>query len=187
MSSGIVVRDDTVAETELGERAETEAVDSVAEVMVIDKSWTLLERNKKAFYTGLTKFVDDCKPLVNSARNIKCPCKSCRTIVWVSIENLPKHITRYGWDPGYKKWAHHGKLDLPPPLLVIDNTRQPQMSYMIALLNDLSYVPPNNEQNEPTQGDIGFLAQSIRSSNAIALDSPHLLVLITGTSQSRQH
>nr|GEU94345.1 hypothetical protein [Tanacetum cinerariifolium] len=34
---------------------------------------------------------------------------------------------------------------------------------------------------------IGFPAQSIRSSNAIALDSPYLLVLITGTSQSRQH
>nr|GEW32475.1 hypothetical protein [Tanacetum cinerariifolium] len=26
------------------------------------KSWTLLERHEKAFYTGLTKFVDDCKP-----------------------------------------------------------------------------------------------------------------------------
>ncbi|GKC57408.1 hypothetical protein Tco_1085006 [Tanacetum coccineum] len=33
----------------------------------------------------------------------------------------------------------------------------------------------------------GFPAQSIRSSNAIALDSPYLLVLITRTSQSRQH
>ncbi|GJR81480.1 hypothetical protein Tco_0152265 [Tanacetum coccineum] len=33
----------------------------------------------------------------------------------------------------------------------------------------------------------GFPAQSIRSSNAIALDSPYLLVLITGTSQSRHH
>ncbi|GJS03074.1 putative reverse transcriptase domain-containing protein [Tanacetum coccineum] len=33
----------------------------------------------------------------------------------------------------------------------------------------------------------GFPAQSIRSSNAIALDSSYLLVLITGTSQSRQH
>ncbi|GJW64884.1 hypothetical protein Tco_0116768 [Tanacetum coccineum] len=28
------------------------------------------------------------------------------------------------------------------------------MSDMIALLNDLSYIPLNNEQNEPTQGDI---------------------------------
>ncbi|GJY67535.1 hypothetical protein Tco_0469773 [Tanacetum coccineum] len=123
--------------------------------MVIDKSWTLLERHEKAFYTGLTKFVDDCKPLVNSAGNIKCPCKSCRTVLWVSIKNLPKHITRYGWDPGYKTWVHHGEPDLPPLPPVIDNTRQPQMSDMIALLNDLSYIPPNNEQNEPIQEDIG--------------------------------
>ncbi|GJT99413.1 hypothetical protein Tco_1109752 [Tanacetum coccineum] len=33
----------------------------------------------------------------------------------------------------------------------------------------------------------GFPAQSVRSSNAITLDSPYLLVLITRTSQSRQH
>ncbi|GJT69492.1 hypothetical protein Tco_1028778 [Tanacetum coccineum] len=33
----------------------------------------------------------------------------------------------------------------------------------------------------------GFLAQSVRSSNADVLDSPYLLVLNTGTSQSRQH
>ncbi|GJU60270.1 hypothetical protein Tco_1238036 [Tanacetum coccineum] len=29
------------------------------------------------------------------------------------------------------------------------------MSDMTALLDDLSYIPPNNEHNEPTQGDIG--------------------------------
>nr|GEY18142.1 hypothetical protein [Tanacetum cinerariifolium] len=33
----------------------------------------------------------------------------------------------------------------------------------------------------------GFPSQSIRSSNAIALDSPYLLVLVIETSQSRQH
>ncbi|GJR79748.1 hypothetical protein Tco_0150533 [Tanacetum coccineum] len=33
----------------------------------------------------------------------------------------------------------------------------------------------------------GFPTQSVRSSNAIALDSPYLLVLITGMSQSRKH
>ncbi|GJU52009.1 hypothetical protein Tco_1221564 [Tanacetum coccineum] len=125
----------------------------VALVMVIDKSWTLLERHEKAFYTGLTKFVDDCKPLVNSAGNIKCPCKSCRTVLWVSIKHLPDHISKYGFDPSYKTWIHHGEPDLPPPPPVIDNTRRPQMSDMTACLNDLSYIPLNNEQNEPTQGD----------------------------------
>nr|GEU38146.1 reverse transcriptase domain-containing protein [Tanacetum cinerariifolium] len=62
---------------------------------------------------------------------------------------------RHGFDLGYKIWVHHGKPDLPPPPPVIDYTRQPQMSDMTALLNDLSYIPPNNEHNEPTQGDIG--------------------------------
>nr|GEX39056.1 hypothetical protein [Tanacetum cinerariifolium] len=53
-----------------------------------------------------------------------------------------------------KTWIHHGESDLSPPLLVIDNTRQPQMSDMTAFFNDLSYIPLNNKQNEPTQGDI---------------------------------
>nr|GEY23471.1 hypothetical protein [Tanacetum cinerariifolium] len=50
---------------------------------------------------------------------------------------------------------HYGELDLPLPPPVIDNTRQPQMSDMSACLNDLSYIPLNNKQNKPAQGDIG--------------------------------
>nr|GEY51662.1 hypothetical protein [Tanacetum cinerariifolium] len=122
--------------------------------MVIDKSWTSLGKHEKAFYTGLKKFVDDCKPLVDSAENITCPCKSCRIVLWVSIKHLLDHISKYGVDTSYKTWIYHGEPDLPPPLPVIDNTRQPQMRDMTACLNDLSSIPLNNEQNEPTQGDI---------------------------------
>ncbi|GKE79353.1 CACTA transposable element, partial [Tanacetum coccineum] len=99
-------------------------------------------KHEKAFYIGLKKFIEDCKPLVDSAGNIRCPCKSCRQILWVSIKHLSDHISKYGFDPSYKTWIYHGE----PDLLVIDNTRQP---------NDLSYIPLNNEQNERTQGDIG--------------------------------
>nr|GEV72858.1 hypothetical protein [Tanacetum cinerariifolium] len=96
----------------------------VALVMVIDdKSWTLLERHERAFFIGLTKFVDHCKPLVNSAGKIRCPCKSCRIILWVSIKHLSDHIMRHEFD--------------------------------LALLNDLSCIPLNNEHNKPTQRDIG--------------------------------
>nr|GEW66635.1 Gag-Pol polyprotein [Tanacetum cinerariifolium] len=73
----------------------------------------------------------------------------------VSIENLSRHITNYEFDPSYKTWIRHGEPDLPPPPPIIDNTRQPQMSDMTACLNDLSYIPINNEQNKPAQGDIG--------------------------------
>nr|GEV60861.1 hypothetical protein [Tanacetum cinerariifolium] len=120
---------------------------------MIDKSLTCLGRSEKPFYIGLKKFVEHCKPLVNIFRNIKCPCKSRRNVSWVAIKNLSHHITHNGWDPSYKTWTHHSEANLPPP--VIPNTTQPQMSDMVACLNDLSYIPPNNEQNEPTQGDIG--------------------------------
>nr|GEV79481.1 hypothetical protein [Tanacetum cinerariifolium] len=99
----------------------------VALVMVIDKSWTSLGKHEKAFYTGLKN----------------------------SSMIASHHILKYGFDPSYKTWIHHGEPDLPPPPPVIDNTRQHQMSDMIACLNDLSYIPLNNKQNEPTQGDIG--------------------------------
>nr|GFA36352.1 hypothetical protein [Tanacetum cinerariifolium] len=121
---------------------------------------------KEHFFTSLTKFVEHCKPLVNSSGNVKFPCKSCRNVSWVSIPELPRHITNNGWDPSYKTWTNHGE---PNVLLsVIHNTKQPQMrSDMTACLNDLSYIPPNNEQNEPTQGDISETSneptQAIRS------------------------
>nr|GEU75746.1 hypothetical protein [Tanacetum cinerariifolium] len=124
-------------------------------MVIDDKSWTLLGRREREFYIGLEKFVNHCKPLVNSVGKIRYPCKSCRTILRVSIKHLSDHITRHGFDLSYKTWVHHGEPALPPPPPVIDNIRQPQMSDMTALLNDLSYIPLNNEHNEPTQGDIG--------------------------------
>nr|GEX55417.1 putative reverse transcriptase domain-containing protein [Tanacetum cinerariifolium] len=130
----------------------------IEEPIEIMERETRLGRHEKAFYTGLKKFVKDCKALVDSARNIKCPCKSCRLVLWVSIKNHSRQITNYGFDPSYKTWIHHGESDLPLPLPVIDNTRKPQMSDVTACLNDLSYIPLNNEQNEPNQGDIGKIS-----------------------------
>nr|GEV84556.1 hypothetical protein [Tanacetum cinerariifolium] len=151
---------ETIVDSENEPRTRTsrgrERAEPATEVMVIDKSWTSLEKHEKAFYTVLKKFVDDCKPLVDSVGNIRCPCKSCRLVLWVSIKHLSDHILKYGFDPSYKTWIHHGEADLPPPPPIIDNTRQPQMSDMTTCLYDLSYIPLNNEQNEPTQGDIGY-------------------------------
>nr|GFA41276.1 hypothetical protein [Tanacetum cinerariifolium] len=113
----------------------------------------------------LMPLIEDLKPLVDSAGNIRCPCKSCRLVLWVSIKHLSDHISKYGFDLSYKTWIHHGEADLPPPLPVIDNTRQPQMSDMTACLNELSYIPLNNEQNKPTQGDIGETSNDPNQAN----------------------
>nr|GEW59940.1 protein LURP-one-related 8-like [Tanacetum cinerariifolium] len=76
---------------------------------------------------------------------------------------------RHGFDLGYKTWVHHDEPDLPPPPPLINNTRQPQMSDMTALLNDLSYIPPNNEHNEtsnePTQATRNEFKELYASAN----------------------
>nr|GEU74247.1 hypothetical protein [Tanacetum cinerariifolium] len=166
------VKDTTVAETELGERAETEAVDSSrslterssegqpAHTASGEDGTTGKDRMAKtpqaynSHILNLTKFIDDCKPLVNSVGNVKCPCKSCRTVLWVSIENLPKHIMRYGWDPGYKTCVHHDEPNLSPPPPVIDNTSQLKEILVRQVMNRLKlnvyefeelYVSANEE------------------------------------------
>nr|GFA23358.1 hypothetical protein [Tanacetum cinerariifolium] len=84
-------------------------------------------------------------------RLIRC---TSNCIVADRVSRAENHISKYGFDPSYKIFIHHGEADLPQPPPVIDNTRQPQMSDMTACLNELSYIPLNNEQNEPTKGDI---------------------------------
>ncbi|GJS87956.1 hypothetical protein Tco_0770592 [Tanacetum coccineum] len=112
-----------------------------------DKSWLEKPHGSREFYDGVQKFVAHCTPLVNSAGKIRCPCKRCRNILFKPIEWIGDHITDNGWDPLYTVWDKHGEPAPPtPPLL---------MSDMTALLDNLSYIPPNNEHNEPTQGDIG--------------------------------
>ncbi|GJY81129.1 hypothetical protein Tco_0493880 [Tanacetum coccineum] len=120
-----------------------------------DKSWLEKPRGSREFYDGVQKFVAHCTPLVNSAGKIRCPCKRCRNILFKPIEWIGDHITDNGWDPLYTVWDKHGEPALPTPPLQATPTPPPLMSDMTALLDDLSYIPLNNEHNEPTQGDIG--------------------------------
>jgi hypothetical protein len=135
--------------------------------MIIDKSWTRIEhRGSKEFLDGLAAFLDHCKPLLNSSGNIKCPCRRCRNVPWVSLEGLKYHIGHNGWDPTYTQWKDHGEPDPPnnDQYDILDNTTQREMSDMGACLNDILDIPPNNDQNdildipsnnEPTHGNIG--------------------------------
>ncbi|GJY86380.1 hypothetical protein Tco_0500406 [Tanacetum coccineum] len=58
---------------------------------------------------------------------------------------------------------------------------------MLVINNSMTIVPVKREIQFIIISLTGFPAQSVRSSNAITLDSSYLLVLITGMSQSRQH
>ncbi|GJX60509.1 hypothetical protein Tco_0291899 [Tanacetum coccineum] len=93
--------------------------------------------------------------MVAIAGKIRCPCKRCRNILFKPIKWIGDHITDNGWDPLYTVWDKHGELAPPTPPPQATPTPPPLMSDMTSLLDDLSYIPLNNEHNEPTQEDIG--------------------------------
>jgi hypothetical protein len=89
---------------------------------------------------------------LNSYGNIKCPCRLCFNVPWVSLDILKSHISQNGWDPAYTQWREHGE---PDPLPIEDNTTQCEMIDMRACLNDILDIPLNNEQNVPTPPNTG--------------------------------
>nr|GEY42837.1 retrovirus-related Pol polyprotein from transposon TNT 1-94 [Tanacetum cinerariifolium] len=80
--------------------------------------------------------------------------------------------------------AHYEKLGI---MQQFSNTRTPQQNGVVLVEAARTMLIFSRYVQFRRTSLTGFPAQSIRSSNAIALDSPYLLVLITGTSQSRQH
>ncbi|GJS11042.1 hypothetical protein Tco_0367838 [Tanacetum coccineum] len=113
----------------------------------------------------------------------------------------------------YNHWMSRGKACVEPYNLRVDKEafRQAENSYFAINPTDIIELLTNKNlklgiltffemslyqlQGRSQQNKIKFRrisltrfpAQSVGSSNAIALDSPYLLVLITETSQSRQH
>ncbi|GJV81672.1 hypothetical protein Tco_1517542 [Tanacetum coccineum] len=57
-----------------------------------------------------------------------------------------------GWDPLYTVWEKLGNGSTYCPAFSYTFDHRLLMSDMDRLLDDLSYIPPNNEHNEPTQG-----------------------------------
>ncbi|GJS79372.1 SRP72 RNA-binding domain-containing protein [Tanacetum coccineum] len=73
-----------------------------------------LGRTEKAFFTGLKKFVEHYKPLLKNYGNIKCPCKSCRNVSFVSIKNLSQQIVTLNIN------GQLTDVDAPPNIIDVD-------------------------------------------------------------------
>nr|GEY29220.1 hypothetical protein [Tanacetum cinerariifolium] len=76
-----------------------------------------------------------------------------------------------------------------PKKIYCDNTRAIMLNkdILIPISKTQNQIPKYTNTNRIPKKPQGFPAQSVGSSSTKVLDSPCLLVLITGTSQSRQH
>nr|GEV74088.1 hypothetical protein [Tanacetum cinerariifolium] len=132
---------------------------------------------------GLDEFAN--KPVVE-----KCDAKTS--------ESKPKDVKKNNDALIIEEWVSDNEEEEGNPQMdlhdkgVINSGLSRHMTWNISYLTDYEEINAGYVAfgGNPKGGKIngkGFPAQSIRSSNTIALDSPYLLVLITGMSQSRQH
>ncbi|GJW71008.1 ribonuclease H-like domain-containing protein [Tanacetum coccineum] len=102
-----------------------------------------------------------------------------------NYEEIDGGYVAFGGNPKGEKIAKKGKHGLTPEFFGGKNSGKRSLSITGDVLWSWHKWPSMVQFRRTSL--TGFPAQSIRSSNAIALDSPYLLVLIIGTSQSRQH
>ncbi|XP_071709379.1 uncharacterized protein [Rutidosis leptorrhynchoides] len=96
--------------------------------MTIDKRWiTIRHTFNPDFIKGLNAFIERCKNNLDSQGKCSCPCKHCGNTVFLKPKHIKAHITRYGFEPSYTIWRHHGELPQPPE---VHNTTDPLRNFL---------------------------------------------------------
>ena len=58
---------------------------------------------------GVRAFIDFVKASVDSRGYIKCPCRRCKNLCAIGLDEAESHIFVNGMDLGYTRWVLHGE------------------------------------------------------------------------------
>ncbi|XP_071705298.1 uncharacterized protein [Rutidosis leptorrhynchoides] len=127
--------------------------------MTIDKRWTTIRHTfNPNFIKGLNAFIERCNNNLDSHGKCSCPCKHCGNTVFLKPKHIKAHITRYGFEPSYTIWRHHGELPQPPE---VHNTTDPLRNF----LHDIQLEEVPNFEDEGPNDD-----ETMNDTTATALD-----------------
>ncbi|XP_071687145.1 uncharacterized protein [Rutidosis leptorrhynchoides] len=116
--------------------------------MTIDKWWTTIRHTfNPDFIKGIHAFIERCNNNLDSHGKCSCPCKQYGNTVFLKPKHIKAHITRYGFEPSYTIWRHHGELPQPPE---VHNTTDPLRNF----LHDIQLEEvPNFEEEGPNDDE----------------------------------
>ncbi|XP_016471415.2 uncharacterized protein LOC107793551 [Nicotiana tabacum] len=78
----------------------------------MDKSWILLRnRALPEYLNGVEQFLNFAFSNPNVGIRIQCPCTNCNHVRRKTREEVKIDILRWGIDPTYNRWIHHGESD----------------------------------------------------------------------------
>ncbi|OIT08864.1 hypothetical protein A4A49_63939, partial [Nicotiana attenuata] len=77
-----------------------------------DKSWILLRnRALPEYLNGVEQFLNFAFSNPNVGLRIQCPCTNCNHVRRKIREEVKIDLLRWGIDPTYNRWIHHGESD----------------------------------------------------------------------------
>ncbi|OIT20316.1 hypothetical protein A4A49_57189, partial [Nicotiana attenuata] len=78
----------------------------------MDKSWILLRnRALPEYLNGVEQFLNFAFSNPNVGIRIQCPCTNCNHVRRKTREEVKIDLLRWGIDPTYNRWIHHGESD----------------------------------------------------------------------------
>lgn len=79
----------------------------------MDKSWILIgNRALPQYLNGVELFLNFAFSNLEVGVRIQCPCIKCNNVLWKTRDEVRIDLCRFGMNQTYKKWIHHGELDL---------------------------------------------------------------------------
>ncbi|XP_031106516.1 uncharacterized protein LOC116011138 [Ipomoea triloba] len=78
--------------------------------MAIDKTWMeISDRSLSHYEKGVKDFFEFAFKNLDKGRDVRCPCKKCRNIIFRKHQIIYEHLILNGINKDYKQWYHHGE------------------------------------------------------------------------------
>ena len=79
----------------------------------MDKNWMRLDdrlgKDYVPYACGVRTFIDFARVSADSRGYIKCPCRGCKNLCAIGLDEVERHIFVNGMDLGYTRWVLHGE------------------------------------------------------------------------------
>ncbi|KAL3627015.1 hypothetical protein CASFOL_028378 [Castilleja foliolosa] len=75
----------------------------------MNREWVLANRLTQEYRNGVDYFIKFATENSRSTRSILCPCKNCRNLTRLSVDEVKGHMIMFGIDPTYTRWIWHGE------------------------------------------------------------------------------
>ncbi|XP_015159585.1 uncharacterized protein [Solanum tuberosum] len=135
----------------------------------MDKSWTHIGNGALSQYlNGVEQFLNFAFFIPEVGVRIQCPCIKCNNVLWKTQDEVKADLCRWGMNQTYKKWIHHGELDLSlddETNINEDSNLENDDAPIFEILHDIYHGVSNNSHDFVETTELGHEEPNIEAKN----------------------